>query len=110
MKTEPEIQRDRLAVAVSVKANPASLVGSFFHGQGEKWRGYQGCVVAEPAPGFYLCEFFDWLVGGSKNQQLVRIEDMIDWWFYDDADWMSNTYENDLRHRWDCESDTEGAK
>ena len=89
--------RNRLELALSAEANPASLVGSYFHsfrGEGESrdvlW---QGCIVAEPQPGLYLVELFDWLLGDSSNQQLVRVEEMFDWHFYDDSEWMRNAYE-----------------
>jgi hypothetical protein len=71
--------------------DPKSLVGSYFHAVGgEQW---QGCVVAEPHPGFYLVELFDWVVGDSSRQRLVKIEDMLTWHFYDNAKWMNNAYE-----------------
>ncbi|MCF7552208.1 hypothetical protein [Pseudonocardia sp. WMMC193] len=59
-------------------------------------------MVAEPSPGIYLCEFFDWF-GTSDHQGLVRIDDMMEWTFYDDATWMSNAYEGGVRQRWERE-------
>ena len=58
-------------------------------------------MVAEPAPGIYLVELFEWLTGSSHWQRLARIEDMADWTFYDYADWMQNTYEHRLNGRRD---------
>lgn len=63
-----------------------SLVGSFF--LSDSGRGWQGCVVAEPAPGTYLVELFSWLWGQPTEQLLVRIEDMQEWTFYDTDEWM----------------------
>lgn len=101
--------RNRLHLASQRDADPDSLIGSFFHGTG-KFTGRQGCVVAQPHPGIYLVEFFSWLAGDSTHQQLVPIADMIDWRFYDDAEWMNNTYNHgDIRRFWDQEkSDSEG--
>lgn len=79
--------------------SPDSLVGSYFLGNDTKQ--WQGVVVAEPAPGIYLVERFSRLVPGSIEQILVRIEDMMDWHFYDDADWMSNAYRQGFSRRWE---------
>jgi hypothetical protein len=89
---------DRLAAVDATEFSPASLVGSYFHSfkerDGHQRTVWQGCVVAEPAPGYYLVETFEWIAGGSHSQQLVRIEDMTGWQFYDTAEWMNNEYEN----------------
>jgi hypothetical protein len=97
--------RDRAALAVSHVADPGSLIGSFFHGQGDKFNQHQGCVVAEPAPGIFLCEFYSWLAGEPTNQQLVPIAEMAGWLFYDDAEWMNNAYNyGGVATRWGRES------
>jgi hypothetical protein len=79
-----------------------SLVGSFFHSfdhdapaDGPPPVEWQGQVVAEPTygSGVYLVQLFDWMVGGKSIQQLVRLEDMADWVFYDTADEMNHSYE-----------------
>jgi hypothetical protein len=96
-------RRDRLSAATEREFMPSSLVGSFFHSDAE--RGWQGCVVAEPAPGIYLVETFDWVLGmDSTGQMLVRLDDMAGWTFYDTAEWMRNAYEHGgVRERWDRE-------
>jgi hypothetical protein len=76
-----------------------SLVGSFFLADNE--RQWQGCVVAEPSPGIYLVELFSWLMGESSDQMLVRIGDMLDWQFYDTADWMRGQYKDSVKYRWE---------
>ena len=101
--TEDQANRNRLELAIARDADPQSLVGSFFHGQGGKFHAHQGCVVAEPAPGMYLVEFFSWLAGDSTNQQLVPIADMTEWLFYDTAEWMNNAYEHGVSQRWEKE-------
>jgi hypothetical protein len=92
---------DRLSTVADQPFDPTSLVGSYFHS--EAARGWHGCVVAEPAPGVYLVETFSWLSGSSHSQHLVRIEDMLDWQFYDDAEWMGDAYEHGVATRWERE-------
>jgi|tagenome__1003787_1003787.scaffolds.fasta_scaffold20972981_6 hypothetical protein len=88
---------DRLTKAVLQSFDSASLVGSFFHQYdaehppGEGLHG-QGCIVAEPAPGVYLVEFFSFLHGQPIHQQLIPIAAMAHWQFFDAAEWMVNTY------------------
>lgn len=98
--TRPD--RNRLSAVAADDADPMSLVGSYFHGQGGRFHAHQGCVVAEPARGVYLVEFFSWASGGSTQQRLVPIADMDEWLFYDDAEWMHNAYE-DVSRRWERE-------
>lgn len=79
-----------------------SLVGSFFHGTASP--GWQGCVVAEPAPATYLVQLFNWLDGGPSAQRLVSISEMKGWQFYDDADSMRWEYNHGgLHERWERE-------
>jgi hypothetical protein len=95
---------DRISAMEGQTLDPGSLVGSYFHAGVE--RGWQGCVVAEPAPGVYLVELFSWGVGGSTNQHLIAIETMVTegWQFYDNAEWMRNAYEyGGLHERWERE-------
>lgn len=88
-----------------VELSPTSLVGSFCHGFGD-WAGWQGCVVAEPSPGAYLVEFFSWMGGESTHQQLVRLDEMAGWRFYDSADWMNFAYEHGgVSAKWDRAGD-----
>ncbi|WP_116200945.1 hypothetical protein [Amycolatopsis circi] len=93
---------DRLASVTRSALIPDSLVGSYFYSDAaRKWR---GCVVAEPAPGYYLVEKFGWVLANeSVEQALVKIEDMLDWRFYDSADWFHNSLD-DARSRWGYET------
>lgn len=87
---------DRLTEAIR-SLEPNSLVGSYFHSFGPEGQlDRQGAVVAEPQPGLYLVELFEWLAGGSSCQRLVRVEDMLDWQFYDTAEWMNNVFEHEI--------------
>jgi hypothetical protein len=91
---------DRLSMVELASLASDSLVGSFFHSDAK--RGWQGAVVAEPHPGVYLVELFEWLVGSSTSQHLVRIEDMAGWQFYDTAEWMGNAYNyGGLKRQWE---------
>jgi hypothetical protein len=100
----PAKARDRLEAAEAQTLRTDSLVGSFFHSRSDN--GWQGCVVAEPAPGIYLVELFEWIVGSSNDQQLVALADMSGWRFCDDAKWMNNSYANGVQRRWEHERQT----
>jgi hypothetical protein len=80
-----------------------SLIGSFFLATSE--RGWQGCVVAEPAPGVYLVELFSWIMGDSLDQRLVALATMIEegWRFYDTSQWMNTAYNDSVRLVWERE-------
>jgi len=98
MNTE---RADRLSSAgSSAELDPNSLVGSFFHS--DRKRHWQGCVVAEPAPGLFLVELFS-SVGPveSTYQRLVPIEEMTEWRFYDTFEWMDEAYERVIKKLWE---------
>ena len=99
--TDTTTRPDRLSEAAQRPFDPSSLVGSFFHSGASP--GWQGCIVAEPQPGWYLVELFSWIMGESSDQHLVRIETMAEWTFYDSAEWMNNSYESTVSRRWDQE-------
>ena len=102
---KPTDARDRLSTASTKELGPGSLVGSFFHSRADN--GWQGCVVAEPAPGIFLVQLFEWLIGASGCQQLVPIGEMSkSWRFYDDADSMNLACEHEVQRRWDHSSAT----
>ena len=107
MSKDKPRRSDRLSAVVAQDLKDDSLVGSYFHSDHK--RGWQGCVVAEPAPGLFLIETFEWLVGGSHDQRLVRLDEMAGWCFYDYAEWMDNAYETGVQERWARERKEEGA-
>ena len=90
--------RNRMDDVSSADLRPDSLVGSYFLGNDQ-----QGMVVAEPTPGVYLVEMADWIVSASTTQRLVGIaiqrlvgiEAMAEWRFFDTAERMRNTWENE---------------
>lgn len=92
-----------------------SLVGSHFLARsapgGVADGGRAGMIVAEPAPGVYLCEMIEWIGGTYNHQELFRLEDMFDGWrFYDDAEWASNDYRAHVSAKWDRLSKEEDAQ
>ena len=65
-----------------------SLVGKFFHSFVDGKVSWQGIVNAEPAPGFFLIQLFEWLCGHPSDQEIIPIDQMVGWRFYDDVeDW-----------------------
>lgn len=79
-----------------------SLVGAFCHSRAD--RGWQGQIIAEPAPGVYRVQLFEWILGMPSAQVLVWLEDMKGWQFYDNADDWTWAYEHGGVHeRWDRE-------
>ena len=72
-----------------------NLVGKYFHGANESNKvEWQGVVIGEPQPGWYLVQLFDWTSGKPSVQRLVPIEKMNAWLFYPDRAAMtsSSTY------------------
>lgn len=98
MSEESVTRHDRMSQVLDAPLQPGSLVGSLFYSDAA--RGWQGCVVAEPAPGMYLVELFSWSTDDSTNQVLIPLTDMFDWKFYDDARWMSNHYQASVSYQW----------
>lgn len=45
---------------------------------------WQGIVVGNPEPEWYLVQLFEWLNGTDSNIQLVTMQDMLEWKFYAD--------------------------
>ena len=82
-----------MEVETATKAE--KLVGKYFHGANENNKvEWQGVVIGEPNPGWYLVQLFDWATGEPSVQRLVPIGKMNAWLFYPDRDAMtsSSTY------------------
>jgi hypothetical protein len=78
-------------VATATKAE--KLVGKYFHGANENNKvEWQGVVIGEANPGWYLVQLFDWATGKPSVQRLVPIEKMNAWLFYPDRDAMTSSY------------------
>lgn len=64
------------------------LVGKFFHTFIDGKISWQGVVTAEPAPGYFLVQLFDWFFGKPGDIEIIPISQMVGWTFYNDAeDW-----------------------
>ena len=69
---------------------PEKVVGKYFHSVNETNKiEWQGVVIGEPQPGWYLVQLFDWTSEEPTVQRLVPIEKMIGWLFYPDAEAMT---------------------
>ncbi len=66
------------------KVGSQNLVGLFFVGDVGDRRGHQGHVLAYLVNGFYLVQFFSWVMGDPTNQGVVRLEDLLQAKFYSD--------------------------
>jgi hypothetical protein len=76
--------------AETVSGKPETLVGKYFHSANESNKiEWQGVVIGEPHPGWYLVQLFEWASGEPSVQRLVPIEKMASWLFYPDADAMT---------------------
>jgi hypothetical protein len=68
------------------------LVGKYFHSANENNKvEWQGVVIGEPHPGWYLVQLLEWASGEPSVQRLVPIEKMVAWVFYADRDAMTST-------------------
>jgi hypothetical protein len=69
-----------------VAGKTETLVGKYFHSANENNKiEWQGVVIGEPHPGWYLVQLFESASGEPSVQRLVPIEKMIGWLFYPDA-------------------------
>jgi hypothetical protein len=72
------------------------LVGQWFHSIGKnsgqvEW---QGVVIGNPEPGWFLVQLHEWLMGEPNVRHLVRIEDMAGWLFYYSDEQMNFSYDH----------------
>jgi len=69
---------------------PEKLVGKYFHSTNETDKiEWQGLVIGEPQPGWYLVQLFEWNSGEPTMQRIAPIDKMIGWLFYPDAEAMT---------------------
>lgn len=76
------------------QSRPVGLVGRFFHslcGDKIEWQGYVKDKAIEE--GWYIVALFSWIDGFESVERLVHIDQMKDWRFYYDREWMVNAYE-----------------
>ena len=92
----PLMARDGLdshSMETETASKAEKLVGKYFHGANENNKiEWQGVVIGEPNPGWYLVQLFDWATGSPSVQRLVPIEKMNAWLFYPDRDAMTSSY------------------
>ncbi len=91
------------------RGEDAPLSKKFFH-KFEQCEGYpdpgilkcQGQIQKEVTEGLYLVRYFSFLDGFPTNEELVKIEDMADWFFYDSAEEMRHSVDYGVarRHQW----------
>lgn len=78
---------------------PGSLVGKCFHipkqqDDGCRTIAYQGEIMAEVTEDVFMIRYFDWLHGTPVgSQEMVFLEDMVGWLFYDGAEEMRYAYQ-----------------
>ena len=66
--------------------NNDSLIGKYFHSFTDGKLSWQGRITAEPSPGYFLVQLYDWFCGSPNDKELVTVAQMVGWTFYDDAD------------------------
>jgi hypothetical protein len=81
-----------MAVEAAAQTNDTGIVGRFFHTLKEGQIFEQGEVISRPEPGWYLVTVFDWLTGDPYVCRLVRLEDMTEWFFYENSEMMRHAY------------------
>ena len=88
--------REQRTDGVEMSQLPANaLVGCFFHSV-DKETGraiWQGQIIGNPEPGWYIVQLFEWLMGEPSYRKLVNFEEMTGWLFYDDAEGMRYSWE-----------------
>jgi hypothetical protein len=67
-------------------------------------------VRARIEVGIYLIQYFEWFIGEASTLALVRIEDMLNWQFYEDIEHMKFWYEHRYRKPDDAESGDTDAR
>lgn len=77
-----------------MKRKKHPLVGQFFHSLNHGVVEYQGRVLAEVVDGFFIIMTYSWLDGAPYKKMVVHIQAMGDWFLYDTADEMRESYEN----------------
>ena len=93
MKAVPTAKR-KISRRALIPPNP--LVGQYFHSLARdtgkvEW---QGMIIGNPEPGWYLLQLFEWMMGEPNVRRLAQIDDMEHWLFYSDAAAMRFSYEH----------------
>lgn len=94
------------------------LVGHYFHTikeeefEGDIWQlcHQQGQVISEVGEGVYLCQLFSWVVGEEIQRILVKLDQMLDWRFYETSDEMNFHYRQTFDPRRKALREAQSAK
>jgi hypothetical protein len=72
------------------------LVGQWFHSLSpmDNQIQWQGTVLGNPEPGWYLVQIFNWVDDLPSVRHLVRTEDMRGWLLYPNAAAMRESYDH----------------
>ena len=76
-----------------------TLVGQYFHSIEDGYLQWQGTVIGNPEPGWYLLQLFAWGMGEPCVRRLVHISDMKDWLFYAGLDDMKYSHDYGVARR-----------
>ncbi len=77
------------------KINGLKLVKRCFHTLTEDGKlDRQGRVLAMPGQGVYFVEWLSWVDGCPTHETMVKLEDMLNWIFYADAEHMKFSAEH----------------
>ncbi len=79
-----------------MKEKSNGLVTQFFHTFEDGRVRYQGVVVSNPEPGYYLVQLFGWGMGEDTCRRLYHISEMSEWLFYRDAGQMREYYQSGM--------------
>ena len=69
---------------------PHCFVGKFFFSFRNDELQWQGQIISKVSESVFLVQLHEWTTGGSSDQVLVSVPDMMSWKFFDTADdWRS---------------------
>jgi hypothetical protein len=77
----PKAKQETPQAKRSEKAVDGSMAGKFFLGNG-----WQGRIEKQVSGDVYLVQFFSWVTGFPTTQELIKVDVMLGWKFYDTED------------------------
>ena len=71
------------------------LIGKCFHSIDPKsgYIGWQGQIIGNPEPQWYLIQLYSWIAGDPTVCKLVNISEISNWYFYQDEEAMKHSWE-----------------
>jgi hypothetical protein len=76
------------------KTTNSNLVGQFFHSIKDGRVEWQGAVLSNPEPNWYLVQLCEWGFGEPNVRRLVHISEMANWLFYESSEQMIHSYDH----------------